>query len=554
MKKVIISILLLVVLFVINKATFAVTEIKSVEDDSVFGIPSYEGMKNYKALDVNQYIDKVWTYFSSNYYTDQWNWEEATYYLGVLEAYKATADIKYYNQAYQFAEGFSWECNSGINTTYLDDIATSLVYCVLHDLAPAEYKLAGVKEALDYTYNYGLLDYTWVDEIFMVGLAQTYLSQELNESKYSKIDLESYMFYREEFFDTDDLLWYRDGKYVYDSDNPLGQSSNGQKVYWGRGNAWVYVTLAQRMEYMDKNDPAYEVYKNDFVMLSEGLRRCVRPDGVWNPNLGDPNDCSGKEMTGTGGFLYGMSLGVRLGLLDANTYVPIIQKAYDTITRECIFENGFLGYCQPMGWQPDGYSGEEAMKNSTNTFGVGLMLMGLSQYMRLCSDYIEPSLNTPVLEFDSSKAIYTIEDGWYKGIMTVKTNATNMEENNGVANLVNGIFTRDDKHSRFTAFGLKSNPIYAEITLKDEIIIDRIIVDPYKNRAYKYVIEVFNGTNWVKVVDTTGESMPKKFLNKWEIAPINCKKIKITVSGCWNEDTDAVSIRELLIYEHKEDK
>ena len=454
MKKIFIVLLLISMVF-LNGLILVTAEITSIKDDTSFGLPSYDGMDNYKAADVNSYIDKVWTYYSSNYYTDQWNWEEATYYLGVLEAYKATSNMKYYNQAYRYAEGFSWECNSGVNTTYLDDIASSLVYCVLHDLAPADYKLAGVKEALDYNYNYGLLDYTWVDEIFMVGLAQTYLAQELNEPKYSEIDIDSYMFYREEFFDVEDLLWYRDGKYVYDSDNPLGQSSNNKKVYWGRGNAWVYVTLAQRMEYMDKNDPAYEIYKNDFIMLSEGLRRCVRPDGVWNPNLGDPNDCSGKEMTGTGGFLYGMSMGIRLGLLDSEVYVPVVQKAYETITRECIYENGLLGYCQPMGWQPDGYAGEEAMKDSTNTFGVGLMLMGLSQYMRLCSDYVEPTLNTPVLEFNPANAIYTVDDGWYKGIMTVTTDATNIESGNGVNNLVNGVWTRTD-HSRFSAFGLKT--------------------------------------------------------------------------------------------------
>lgn len=551
MKKLHISILLISFLLIVFSIIRVNAEITSTDDEVVFGIPEYKGMEDYQASDVEKYIDKLWTFYSSNYYTDQWNWVEATYYVGVLEAYKATGDLKYYNQAYRYAEGFSWQCNSGVNTTYLDDIASALVYCMLYDLAPSDYKLDGVKEALDYTYDYGMLDYSWVDEIYMVGLAQTYLSQVTNDPKYSEIDLASYLFYREEFLDVEEMLWYRDGKYVYDSDNPLGQSSNGKKVFWGRGNAWVYVSLAQRMEYMDKNNPAYEVYKNDFMMLSEGLKRSVREDGVWNPNLGDPDDYSGKEMTGTGGFLYGMSLGIRLGLLDRETYLPVIQKAYETITRECISNEGLLGYCQPVGWQPDGYSGEEAMRNSTNAFGVGLMLMGLSQYMRLCADYQTPILNTANLEFDPTKAIYTIDDGWYKGIMTVTTTATNIESGNGPDNLVDGVWTRDNAGSRFSAFGLKKEPISIEVDLHKELSINKIIIDAYKNRAYKYIIEVYSNGNWVKIVDTTTDVIGEKFLNKWEFETVTCSKIRLKCTGCWNESTDALSLREMLIYESK---
>lgn len=548
MKKVLLLVLFTVTVFSLT-GKLAMTS--STDDEVIFGIPPYEGMTDYQAEDVNQYIDKVWTYYTTNYNTDLWNWIEATFHLGSLEAYKATGDMKYYDHTYHYAEGFSWECNSGVNTTYLDDIASSMVYCVLHDLAPVDYKLAGVKEALDYTYNYGMLDYSWVDEIYMVGLAQTYLSQATNDSKYSEIDLASYLFYRKEFFNVDDLLWYRDAKYVHESDNPLGQSTNGKKVYWGRGNAWVYVSLAQRMEYMDHDDPAYEVYKNDFLMMSEGLKRVVREDGVWNPNLGDPNDYPGKEMTGTGGFLYGMSMGIRLGLLDAKTYIPVVQKAYDTITSMCIREDGLLGYCQPVGWQPDGYGNEEAMKESTNAFGVGLMLMGLSQFSRLCSDYLEPELNAPVQEFDSSKAIYTIEDGWYKGIMTTTTTATNIESGNGPANLVNGVWSRDNTGSRFSAFGLKTNPIAVEVNLHKDLTIDKIIIDAYSYRAYKYTIELWNGQEWTTIVDTTQETSKDKFLNIWEFAATTCSKIRLTGYGCWNQDTDAFSIREMLIYEAK---
>ncbi len=526
----------------------SVPGIISVDDGTVFGPPAYAGMSEYSADEVGEVIDRVWTYYSSNYFTDSWNWTDATFHLGALEAYKATGRQEYYDRTYRYAEGYSWECNYGTPTTYLDDIASSMVYCVLHGLAPADYKLSGVKKALDFTYGHSMLDYSWVDEIYMVGLAQTYLSQATEDPKYSAIDLESYLFYREKFFDPEDMLWYRDAKYLYTSDNPLGQSSNGKKVFWGRGNAWVYVSLAQRMEYMDPSDPAYPIYRNDFLMMSEGIRRAQRADGVWNPNLGDPEDNAGKEMTGTGGFVYGMALGVRLGILDAETYIPVLQRAYETIVNECIFENGFVGYCQPVGWQPDGYTGEESMRDSTNAFGVGLQLMGLSQFMRLCADYEALELNAPVQAFQAENAIYTVDDGWYKGPMVAETSART-ETGNGAANLVNGVWTRENVGSRFSAYGLLSSPVTVEVSFAEELRVGKIAVNPYSDRAYQYTLELWNGENWIMVVDTTKESFGMSYLNKFTFEPVTCTALRFTGYGCWSESTDMFSIRELLIYE-----
>ena len=112
MKKILLPILLALVSTVSTGLAFVNAKIETTGQEITYGLPPYEGMKDYKAKDVEEYIDKVWTYYSNNYYTDQWNWVEATYYLGVLEAYKSTANKKYYNQAYTYAEGFSWKCNS----------------------------------------------------------------------------------------------------------------------------------------------------------------------------------------------------------------------------------------------------------------------------------------------------------------------------------------------------------------------------------------------------------------------------------------------------------
>jgi len=493
------------------------------------------------------------THYSENNFTDGWNWTDATFHCGVIEAFKATGNRKYYDHTYRYAEGYSWESNHGWLTTHygtsLDDIASCLPLCMMHALAPADYKLVGIQRQLDWNEIHGMLDYSWVDEIYMIGLAQSYLSKVTGDPKYSENDRKSYLFYRKEFLDTVEGLWYRDAKYVYGVNNDLAYSSNGKKVFWGRGNAWVYVSLAQRLEYMEKSDPAYELYLHDYLLMSNALRRVQRADGVWNPNLGDPYDCSGMEMTGTGGFLYGLSMGIRLGLLDEATYLPVVTRAYETITEKCITEDGFLGYCQPVGWMPSGYTGEESMKNSTSAFGVGLMLMGLSQYMRLCADAPAPTLSVEVEEFDPANAIYTVDEGWYKSPILVTTSAQT-QEHNGPQNLVNGNWRRDDEGSRLTAYGLASGPIVVNLDFYEIVTVGKLTFCAYADRAYKMVVEAYVQGKWVPILDTTQAPYAKSYLHKFSFEPVSTQALRVRVTGCWGEPTlNQFSMREMLIYE-----
>ena len=525
--------------------------IVSIADDTKFGKPNFSGITTTSASEVEGVIQKVFNYYTQNYFTYSWNWTDATFQAGVVEAFKATGNMDYYDHAYAYGESYSWESNYGnldvYHGTCLDDIASTMVYCMLHELSPADYKLEGVIKQMDWLMIHGLLDYSWVDEIFMVGLTHSYLSKVTGDSKYSQNELSSYMFFRDEFYDTNECLWYRDAKYIYGVNNPLASTEYDKKVFWGRGNAWVYVSLAQRLEYMDKNDPAYQVLLHDFISLSHGLTLVQREDGMWNPNLGDPNYCSGKEMTGSGGFLYGMCQGIRLGILDPIKYIPVVTKAYNTMVNTCITEEGLAGYCQPVGWNPGGYTGEDDMKTSTNSFGVGLVLMGLSQYMRICSDFQGATTSVEVKEFDASKAYLTPDKNWYKGLMTASTTAS-CESGNGVQNLINGNFRRDSVGARFTAYGLKTTPVTVIIDLYEKIDLKGVAFGPYSNRAYKMILEAEVDGTWVKVLDLTQTRYKESYLHKFSFESVKTQKIRLIASGCWTENTDYFSMREMLIY------
>ena len=88
-------------------------------------------------------------------------------------------------------------------------------------------------------------------------------------------------------------------------------------------------------------------------------------------------------MTGTALFLYGMSWGIKNGILRVNVYRPSCDNAWKAIAS-CVHENGFLGWNQgtgadPSAGQPVTYSSEPDFED----YGTGCWLLGASSYAKL---------------------------------------------------------------------------------------------------------------------------------------------------------------------------
>lgn len=98
----------------------------------------------------------------------------------------------------------------------------------------------------------------------------------------------------------------------------------------------------------------------------------------------DPINYGGKEMTGISLFVYAFAYGINNGLLDRNDYLPVVVKAWNVLTNDCLHPNGFLGYVQgtgkePKDGQPVGYDGVPDFED----FGLGCLLLAGSEVYRL---------------------------------------------------------------------------------------------------------------------------------------------------------------------------
>lgn len=173
-------------------------------------------------------------------------------------------------------------------------------------------------------------------------------------------------------------LWWRDKDYV-----PPYKEKDGKNCYWSRGNGWVYAALVRCMNELSPKSKEYKELRKDFLLMSKALLQCQHEDGFWHASLVSDADYPTPEMTGTALFLYGMSWGIRNGLLKDKDYHPACDKAW-TALQSCIHKDGFLGWCQGTGKDPS--AGQPVTFTSIPDFedyGTGCYLLGLSEYYKM---------------------------------------------------------------------------------------------------------------------------------------------------------------------------
>ncbi len=148
------------------------------------------------------------------------------------------------------------------------------------------------------------------------------------------------------------------------------KEKNGKKVFWSRGNGWVFAGLARVLDNMPKNYPGRKRFEKLFKDMAATIASIQQPDGSWHASLLDPENYPVKEMSGTGFYTYGLLWGLNNKLLDKKTYWPVVQKAW-TALNEAVHPDGMFGFIQPIGAAP----GTNVNENSTEIYGVGAFLL-----------------------------------------------------------------------------------------------------------------------------------------------------------------------------------
>tara|TARA_R110002094_G_scaffold88739_2_gene91898 strand:- start:1424 stop:2497 length:1074 start_codon:yes stop_codon:yes gene_type:complete len=312
-------------------------------------------------------------------------WTRGVYYEGLMALHEIYPKEAYYDYAYDWAEFHGWGFRNGNANRNADDYCAAQTYIDLYNLEPDPKKLKNTKACINMLLNTPQLDdWSWIDAIQMGMPVFAKLGVLEKDNRYFEKMYGMYVYTRNKhgdngLFNPTDGLWWRDA----DFDPPYAEP-NGEDCYWSRGNGWVIAALAKVLSIIPNDAPHRDQYIKDLKSMAEALVPIQRKDGFWNVSLHDPKNYGGKELSGTALFIYAMTYGVNNGILDKNTYLPVIEKGWKAMTEEGMHTNGFLGYLQSTGKEPkDGQPLSYDKVPDFEDYGLGCFLLAGSEIYKM---------------------------------------------------------------------------------------------------------------------------------------------------------------------------
>jgi rhamnogalacturonyl hydrolase YesR len=309
------------------------------------------------------------------------DWTHGALYAGMTAWAKMSDNDKYMNWLRQRGQELQWQPYKRIY--HADDHCVGWMYLELYSLYKVPQMMQPIQERFDYilanpsdaTLKTGQQKskdrWWWCDALFMAPPVLTKLAALTGDRKYLDFMNREFMATTDYLYDKEEHLYFRDDKYFNK------REANGKKIFWSRGNGWVFAGLARILETMPADYPGREKYVEIYKQMAAKLISIQGTDGLWRASLLDPITYPEKETSGTGFYCYGLAWGVNRGILDEKTYLPAIVKAWNGLVG-CVHPDGKLGYVQPVGADPKKVSSDQ-----TEVYGVGAFLYAGSEVYKL---------------------------------------------------------------------------------------------------------------------------------------------------------------------------
>ncbi len=207
----------------------------------------------------------------------------------------------------------------------------------------------------------------WCDALFMAPPVWAAVGKLTGDPAYLNYVDEEYQATIDYLFDKEEHLFYRDGRFFE------RRSKNNKKIFWSRGNGWVFAGLPLLIEQIPANDPRKQKYEQLFKTMAAKLIQLQQPNGFWPSSLLDKDEFNVPETSGTGFMTFGLAWGINSGLLPRKDYLPAVTAGWNGLAS-AVDKNGKLGWVQQVGASP-----EKILPEDTQLYGVGALLLAASE-------------------------------------------------------------------------------------------------------------------------------------------------------------------------------
>jgi rhamnogalacturonyl hydrolase YesR len=317
---------------------------------------------------------------------DPRSWEQGAFWAGLTHFADASGEKRFQEAVLAMGRANQWQ--PGPRLYHADDhvIGQSYLWAAIHGAGPDA--IAPLRQRFDAILaqppvvhlsfyvppsGYGdtacLVRWCWCDALFMGPPAWLELARQTGDRRYADFALAEFWSATAFLFDPAEALYFRDSRFFERRDE------HGRKLFWSRGNGWVFAGLANMLEALPADRPDRVGIEKLFRQMAERLKSIQKADGYWAPSLLGPEN-SPPESSGTGFYVYGLAWGVNHGLLDPVEYRPAIVSGWQALTR--VVKDGRVGWVQQVSDRP-----ETVNEGDTQFYGVGAFLLAASAVAQL---------------------------------------------------------------------------------------------------------------------------------------------------------------------------
>ena len=184
----------------------------------------------------------------------------------------------------------------------------------------------------------------WDDTLYMLEIFLLELYRATGDRKYMDQCVMEVSAHAIHLRDAESGLWYHgwaeNALPTNDACSMAGWNVNPQQrnnEFWGRGNGWVAMTLADLLEVLPQDDPAYPSIKDMYLsMMNTLLEKQDRKTGLWYQLPARPaEEGNFLEASCTAMFGYAIAKGCRIGLLKKNCRKSA-SRALKGLDRYCL--------------------------------------------------------------------------------------------------------------------------------------------------------------------------------------------------------------------------
>ena len=295
-----------------------------------------------KTLDLCDYLVKTWDPDSL-----RWGWGEGLFCYALTELDAFLGEDRYLPFVQKYVDRFTKnapvvDCSDtaapALASYYLQKKTGEEKYKKLTDLAleyirrsPKIYKDAipnhfgSGKDAKDYPPS------VWVDSLMMFAVFTARYGSETRDVALTEYAARLPALFAECLMDPDGLFYH---SYRVNE----GRHYPYKKIFWGRGNGWVAVSLPMILDFLPQNDEHAAEIEGIFKKNIDAILRYMRADGAFATVLNKPKNTY-RELSATALVACGLYAGLRRGILD-ESYREAAEKAYHAVTDSILYENG----------------------------------------------------------------------------------------------------------------------------------------------------------------------------------------------------------------------